>query len=617
MAEQRARAFLDRFLRADLGGEPIAAIADDHEGFSAAIRDALPELGAAIEEAASRSAGSSSLIDAHAFASAVCLRSGQVIAADSRFRSLFGTTVDLAGAIARYQATPAMGRIFHDPSGRTTALAVGNRAQAAHWPVDAAIRQAALDHGGDALIVVAFRPNARSWSRAARALGLTAGETRIVSALSETGHLKTAAHRAGIAYETARKLLAFAMTKTKSRRQADLLAMISRLATGEAATVEASELLLADTYALSVRQAKLARLAASGFARAQIAKVAGTSEAVVKQELKIVFAACGVAGVADLARIVAEVEALAGLVLGCDVSVLSEADHGEPLRLVARGWAAGRIAVSDFGPADAMPVIVYHTTTCGRAVSPRLLAELRAAGLRAITFDRSGFGLTDVAGGDPIDVAARDVEAICNALGLSHCLLLARGGTHAALATLDRLGDRVRGVVLLNPGFDTSGEADGVSLAVVGRQLVLRNGWIVEPLARLLSKRATNESLEKLCRQMLGESEGDRLVLADAEEMRAMVRSLRQSSIGVTGFIREIAQINGSSPGSTHHGRITVMIGEQEPMFDAQRTREFWSRAYPDVAQRSFPTAGRMLHVTHAAEIAAELADLGHRRSKS
>ena len=620
MPDHRAREFIERFVRADAAGEPIAAIADDHEGFSIAIRDSLPELGAAIEEAASHSAGTSSLVDAHAFASAVCLRSGRVVAADSRFTALFGTAIDLADAVADYRTAPAIGRVFRDRSGRTIALAIGNLAQAARWPMEAATRQAAGALGGDALIVVAFRPNERSWSRAARALGLTAAEARIVSALSETGHLKSAAHREGVAYETARKLIAFAMGKTRSRRQADLLALISRVAMGESATVEAAELLLADTYSLSVRQAKLGRLAASGFARSQIAAVAKISEAVVKQELKLVFAACDVAGVADLARTVAEVEALAGLVMGCDISVLSEADHAEPLRLVTRGWAAGRIAVSDFGPPDGVPVIIFHTTTCGRAISPRLLAAMRDAGLRAITFDRSGFGLTDVAGGNPIDVAARDVEAICTALDLPRCLLLARGGTHAALATMSRLHDLVDGAVLLNPGFDTANDADSSSLAIVGRQLLLRHGWIVEPVARLLSKRATNESLDKLCHQMLAGSPGDQLVLADPEEMRAMVRSLRQSSIGVTGFIREIGQLNSFSRTKLPRpDRVLILIGEEEPMFDAARTRQFWTRVHPDVAQQSFPGAGRMLHVTCAREIAAALAALaalGRRSAK-
>ena len=613
MPEQTARDFLEIFRRADADGQPIAAIADHYEGFSAAIADALPELGAAIEVAASRSAGTSSLVDAHAFASAACLRSGRMIASDSRFMTLFGATIDLADAVADYRATPAIGRVFHDRTGRTIALAVGSLAQARGWPVEAAIRGAAASHGADALIVVAFRPNERSWSRAARALGLTIAETRIVSALSETGHLKSAAHRAGVAYETARKLLAFALTKTGTRRQADLLALISRVAAGEPAAVEAAELLLADTYSLSVRQAMLARLAASGFARSQIASVAKISEAVVKQEMKLVFAACGVASVADLARIVAEVEALAGLVLGCDISVLSEADHAEPLRLVARGWTAGRIAVSDFGPPDAMPVIVFHTTTCGRAISPRLLAALREAGLRTITFDRSGFGLTDIAGGDPFQVAARDVEAICNALELPECLLLARGGTHATLATIAWLGDRVRGAVLLNPGFDTRDDGDSRNtLAVAGRRLLARNSWIVEPVARLLSKRSTNESLEKLCRQMFAESPGDQRALADPEEMRAMVRSLRQSSIGVSGFVREALQLNNyASARVPRPERIAIMIGEEEPMFDARRTASFWARLYPEMVQHTFRNAGRMLHVTHAAEIATTLATLG------
>ena len=112
----------------------------------------------------------------------------------------------------------------------------------------------------------------------------------------------------------------------------------------------------------------------------------------------------------------------------------------------------------------------------------------------------------------------------------------------------------------------------------------------------------------------LAESPGDQLVFADPEKMRAMVRSLRQSSIGMTGFIREIAHLNGFSLRPiTRPDRVIAMIGEQEPMFAAARTRAFWTRSYPAVTQRSYPDAGRMLHLTHAADVAAALADLDRR----
>ncbi len=313
------------------------------------------------------------------------------------------------------------------------------------WPLATDV-YAALLAGHAEFAVIAFRPAATAWDHAARAYGLSPQESRLAAALARRGNLHAAAADTGVAYETARKLVGSAMRKTGAGRQTDMIRRILAAAAGDTRPADDTIRLFADLFGLSWRQAVLAQGVAQGATREAAAAAAGTSGHAAKTDLKVVYQACGVANAVDLARIAAEIDALAGLARACSVAIAPPGEAAEPLRLIARRRSPRRIAVTDHGPVKARPLLVFHPAVGGRHQPRKLIAALQAAGWRPVTFDRPGFGLTDMitdmAAGDPFAESAEDALDVVEALGLARVTLLARGGSTAALTAAARLGDR-------------------------------------------------------------------------------------------------------------------------------------------------------------------------------
>lgn len=166
------------------------------------------------------------------------------------------------------------------------------------------------------VVVGCARPETRRYRRSttAIALALTGLEERIVDGLVLTGDLRRAARCAGVAYETARKVVKSAIAKAGVRRQGELVAAwVSLHAVGQAlvGTVEEPMITL---FGLTPRQARIADLVGRGLERGEAAWRLGISIHVVKAELKAVFEACGVHTQAALAVLTAEVRVLQAVV---------------------------------------------------------------------------------------------------------------------------------------------------------------------------------------------------------------------------------------------------------------------------------------------------------------
>ncbi len=87
----------------------------------------------------------------------------------------------------------------------------------------------------DALVVMRHRPPPASRDGATllrRAYGLTAAEARLALALDRGGTLVEIAARLGVSYETVRAQLKAAFTKTGTRKQRDLLALVIKATSG-------------------------------------------------------------------------------------------------------------------------------------------------------------------------------------------------------------------------------------------------------------------------------------------------------------------------------------------------------------------------------------------------
>ena len=487
-----ARSFIERLSE---GPDPVTLFADDPDGLGAALASDPAALNAAFVTATGEASGPPVALTSDGFASAVCDRYGGVIVAGPRFLDWIGTTDPFSAAVRDIRPDrPQVSLLADDRSGRPVALAAGTQAVARNWPLDPAVRTA-LSSGGYAL--VAFRPGAVSWTRAQNAYRLTPAEIRLVEALAGHGDLQRAARDCAIAYETARKFVASAMRKTGAVKQTELIRAVLSVAAGEVPDARHLVRLARDLFGLTARQAELAVEVARGASRGEAANGLDISSHRAKADLKAVFTSCGVASAVDLARIFGEINALNGLASACEVTVEGAAGD-EPLRLVPRRWAPGRIAVADHGPPRAKPVFVFHSTVAGRHHSSSFVSALRTAGYRPIMVERPGFGLTDVAGDDPVRAAVNDLADVRAALGLGAIAIVARCTIAAVIATVAQVEGHVSGGVMVWPDAPSRRDLNRRRMSDRVRDLFADHPALVRGFCDLVCRRTGAAIIERL-----------------------------------------------------------------------------------------------------------------------
>ena len=601
-----ALAFLERFRQADRDNALLDALAEDPEGLMAAIAEA-PDALLSAARAAGLAGGPPVDLHPDSFASAACDRLGRVVVADARFGEWLGGMDPLAAVVRRAAAgQPGVSTIADDRSGRPVAVAAASAAAALRWPLADPVR-AALASGTADFAVIAFRPMAAAWEKVAQAYGLSPQEARLSTALVLTGELREAAHAIGISYESARKLVRTAMAKVGAARQTELVRRVLAAAAGDLRAPETLAPMLAELFGLTVRQARLAVDVALGAQRETAAAAAGVSDHAIKTEMKVVFQACGVTRAVDLARVVAEVAALSGLARACNVEMMGAA--GEPLRLAARIGRPGHIAVADHGPANGRPLLMFHAAVGGRHLPRTLVLALQAAGWRPISFDRPGFGLSDMLPGDPFANAADDAAELLDALGIETVTILGRTAATAALMAARRLGARVNGGVLVGPEPPAALDRQWRGMMGRGKALFFGKGAFAEAFARILSQRTSSAMIERMQRKSVKGSAVDEAALDDPDLLADHIRASRQAALGMAGFLAEM-QAHGQGavpPALADARRWVVLAGARDPLYDFADAADFWAKTLPSAQHCVLADGGRWLHLTHVAAIVSAL----------
>lgn len=609
--------FLDRFSAADGDPHPVSLLAEDSEGYFEAVTHRTREFSAAIDHATNAVQGTTADLIGGSFASAACQPSGAVRVADDAFREWLLEDGPLIPHIdVRADGAVQLSFVLQSITGRPVAVASAGKEAARSWPVSREVR-AELDAGRATHAVLAFRPDGAGWARASRALGLTPSQSRLVTALVLKGDLRAAARAVGISYETARTTIGDAIQRSGAKRKTELVRLVLRLAGGDLREPGTVTRVFADLFGLTLRQAQIARIIASGATRNEAARLLGVSQHAVKTDLKHVHVTCGAASALDLTRLSAEVDALAGLATACDIR-LARAEQWTPLRLLARNWAPGRIAVSDHGPVDGFPVFILHTLAMGRELSPRFVAALQARGLRPIIFERSGFGLTDFVQGEPIDTFVRDFEAVIDALGCERVLFVGSGMAHGAVSAAERLPDRVVGGVLINPGPPARFDRSRRGFLGASRAIFYERPWLAEKMARLLSQRTSSEAIARLLLDSLRGSSADAAALQDPAELDVLVRACRQCAQSMRGFLAEItARGAGVEAAGLADGRAwTFVFGDQDAVFDRSLSVPYWQVKLPEARVLRLPDGGRLVHVTHSALLAELCGEAAFQRQR-
>jgi pimeloyl-ACP methyl ester carboxylesterase/DNA-binding CsgD family transcriptional regulator len=597
--------FLDRMRRAIGGGEIISALTDDPDGFGAALRDETAAFGHVMAEATSDKFGAPVVLHEDSFASAACDRHGSVVIAEERFQLWFDDLDPFSTVVRSVHAdSPRVSLFADDRDGRPVALAAGTVAMSRAWPLGTEVR-AALASGVASYAIIAFRPGDQSWTQAAQAYGLTPAESGLVGALARSGDLQVAALERGIAYETARKFVAAALRKTGTKRQTDLIRQTLGIAAGDVPEGQNLALIICDLFSLTERQANLATLIANGATREHAASILKISDNRAKADLKIIYINCGVSSAVDLSRIVAEIDALKGLAVACEVIIRPPGRDGEPLRLVPRGWADGAIAVSDHGPVGAEPVLVLHSNVSGRFHSRSFIKALREAGYRPITFDRAGYGLTDPVDGDPVMAGVQDAHAVLDALGLEISLAVARCTTASLIACAAHPFGRITGGVLVWPDPPHRADRPEKRMTHHARAIFVRYPELALAFTKLLTRRTNRAMIERSWRSAAQGVSTDEAVLDTPEEMEDIVRGAQQCILGMKGFMNEaLANNRGPKPQQLDDAsRWTLLFGSGYEKYDTSDAAAFWSAAMPGAAVVTVPEGVHFLHVTHSDKV--------------
>ncbi len=467
------------------------------------------------------------------------------------------------------------------------------------WNMPASVRQIA--DSARAATVVVFVASAREpINDAAAAFGLNPSQRRVVAAVIKTGSLRRAATELGISYATAREAMS---AVTRRMRVTNLPAAVRAVVAAAFGILPGdvdSPVQLVDTLCLSERQAQVALLISSGSSREASAKALGTSVAVIKKELQILFASLGVQTATELACLITETQALRTIARSTDNAPGFLDPAIEPSRYSLRSNGRGIIAWSDYGPASGNPVLVVHSNWCCRAVPLPLLKELQRRGWRPIAIDRPGFGATSLGASsadDPFGQAVEDALQVLAELKIARFPIVARCGAQFVHAFASRVPERVGPVVLVSPTPEA--HADGKRAGAVGafKEAFYRSPRLVEIFFRVISSQFTFARVEQLMRSITRGSL-DETLCDDPQFIRDRFRALRPFACGgyVGGILEELVISHGGwdfAPIET--GGWKILQGAEDYHQDIEEVQNYWMKLLPKATIVEVPGGGRFM----------------------
>lgn len=159
-----------------------------------------------------------------------------------------------------------------------------------------------------------------------------------------------------------------------------------------------------------------------------------------------------------------------------------------------------QLGFAEYGPPDGIPLMLFHGTPGSRQLSFLERAEwVEQLGLRVLTPERPGYGLSDPAPGHRIGDWAVDVAQLADQLGLDRFHVSGgSGGGPFALACALRLPARVRSATLICSGCPPEAMRDREGMNR-GNRLVFFLARYASPLLRVLMAvyaRGVRKSLE-------------------------------------------------------------------------------------------------------------------------
>ena len=203
-----------------------------------------------------------------------------------------------------------------------------------------------------------------------------------------------------------------------------------------------------------------------------------------------------------------------------------------------------RLAYTEAGDLKGLPVVFLHGNPGSRHMRHPDDALTAGLGVRLITPDRPGYGLSDFKRGRTLLDMPADIEQLADALELGRFAVMgvSAGGPYVA-ACAYRLGERLMGAAIVSGSapFNRKGAMDGVNRDYrAAYSMAMWPGWLLRPVMELHTQTVRSRPDKALAALRRDCSPDDRAVLSDPS-IGHQVKGFRAEAArqGVQGMIQE------------------------------------------------------------------------------
>jgi pimeloyl-ACP methyl ester carboxylesterase len=272
----------------------------------------------------------------------------------------------------------------------------------------------------------------------------------------------------------------------------------------------------------------------------------------------------------------------------------------------------GRVlGVAEHGDPHGIPLLFFPGTPGSRLIHPPDEVT-RARGVRLISIERPGFGLSSYQRRRTLLKWPRDVAACADALGLSRFAVAGlSGGGPYALACAYRLPHRVTAAAVIGGvgPVDVPGGIDEMPrVRQLGAMVARYVPWLLRPVLWWTSnpRRDIERFYEHMCS---GASDVDRAVLARPEMKRLLTASyLEATRDGLRGFAREAVILSNPWGFRLEDVRIPVHLWHGEADHNVSLSAaQYVARTLPDCRATFLPDEGHWLVLTYWDRILGDL----------
>ena len=193
---------------------------------------------------------------------------------------------------------------------------------------------------------------------------------------------------------------------------------------------------------------------------------------------------------------------------------------------------ARHLGYAQYGDPSGKPVLHFHGSGGSRLDQPAREAVLCEAGIRLISIDRPGHGISDFQPHRRLVDWPQDVRQLADSLGLARFYVegWSAGGPHA-LACASQLPDRIQAVALIASPAPMNRPGVFAGLPLPNRALAAAARW-TPPLAgvfRRLTRRMLLRNPELASRRLMASiPDADKAVLYEPENLAVFVQSLSE-----------------------------------------------------------------------------------------